>query len=633
MSKSQAKLESLREVLHQAIELQQRGKLKAAERKYRNILKTAPNHTDALQFLAVLLQESGKADAALHFMQKALNIAPDNPVLNSNQAEIYRLQGNFDATEFYANKALELNPELIDPLVILGSVHQSRENYAKAADFYCKALSLTPNDITVRNELGNVYSAQERFREAVEQYQFALDKNDQFHDCRINLADTLIALGETELAIAHYQRLLQQQPNNVPLLLKLARSMLSIQSLDVLSILYKALRLEKNNAEIHFWLGIYEQTMGAFEQAGDHFKKAISLNPGYYDPWYRLSLNKGFIPTDHQLSMLKTTFDQLQSDDANNPDLITLGFSLGRFYEQNNDFDSAFKYYQVGNRIKSAQQPFDKHRHDEQVDNIIKTFDAEFFDQRRGWGNQTTLPVFIVGMPRSGTTLVEQIISSHPSVHGGGELQLMLKLVADLKPDDDNAAASHAQRIAIFKQSEVTNLSDRYLQKLQAFNPQAQYISDKLPGNYFRLGVIFLLFPNATIIHCQRDAMDTCWSCYQQNFESGLRFTNDLENLGYAFQGYQRLMQHWQQIKPGRMMDIKYETLLQNPEPESRRLLEHCGLDWLPEVLKFHQQQRPVSTASLWQVRQPLYQSSIGRWKAYEEFLQPLKSQLGIKDN
>ncbi len=628
MPKSQANPESLRQTLQKAVAQQQSGNLNAAERKYRSILGVVPNHTDALQFLAVLLQQSGKTKAALHFMRRALKINADNPVINSNQAEIFRLQGNYEAAETYANKALELNPDLIDPLVILGSISQEKQNYAKAANYYAAALNLTPNDITVRNELGNVFSAQERFREAADQYQLALEQNNQFDDCRINLADTLISLGEAELAISHYQILLRRQPDNIALLLKLARSLISLQSIAARAILVHALKLDKNNAEIHFWLGVYEQTMGAFEQAGGHFKTAIALNPDYYDPWYRLSLDKGFTPTDEQLRLLKTTFGRLQSADTNNPELITLGFSLGRFHEQRSDFDNAFKYYQVGNRIKTAQQPFDKQQHDVQIDNIIKIFDSEFFDQRQGWGNQANLPIFIVGMPRSGTTLVEQIISLHPSVHGGGELQLMLKLAADLKPDDENTASSHAQRIAILKQSEVTILSDRYLQQLQALNPQSQYISDKMPGNYFRLGVIFLLFPNAKIIHCQRDAMDTCWSCYQQNFESGLAFTNNLESLGHAYLGYQRLMRHWHQVSPRRIIDIKYETLLQNPESESRRLLDHCGLDWQPEVLNFHQQQRPVSTASLWQVRQPLYQSSIGRWRAYERYLQPLREIL-----
>ena len=207
---------------------------------------------------------------------------------------------------------------------------------------------------------------------------------------------------------------------------------------------------------------------------------------------------------------------------------------------------------------------------------------------------------------------------------------MMLKLTAGLKSDTDIPVSSHAQRIASMKKQEVSLLSERYIDELQSLSKTATHISDKLPGNYFRLGIIFLLFPNATIIHCQRGAMDTCWSCYQQNFESGLRFTNDLENLGHAYRGYQRLMQHWHSIKPGRILDIKYESLLQDPELEARRLLEHCNLDWQPDVLQFHQQQRPVSTASLWQVRQPLYQSSVGKWGAYQRHLQPLKVLLGV---
>jgi hypothetical protein len=164
-------------------------------------------------------------------------------------------------------------------------------------------------------------------------------------------------------------------------------------------------------------------------------------------------------------------------------------------------------------------------------------------------------------------------------------------------------------------------MAQQYLEKLQALQPAANRILDKLPGNYLRLGIIFTLFPEARIIHCKRDPMDICWSCYQQNFEQGLAFTNDLENLGYTYLGYLKLMAHWHELFPDRILDIEYEDLLNNPDTQSRRLLKHCNLNWNPEVLNFANQQRPVATASLWQVRQPLYKTAIGRWKDYQKYL------------
>ncbi|MFV2032087.1 MAG: sulfotransferase, partial [Gammaproteobacteria bacterium] len=219
-------------------------------------------------------------------------------------------------------------------------------------------------------------------------------------------------------------------------------------------------------------------------------------------------------------------------------------------------------------------------------------------------------------------------LSSHAAVHGAGELPFMLDLVASLKDLDPTSAQSHAQRVRDLSRQQVADMSARYLLDLQALLPGARRILDKMPGNYFRLGLIFLLFPQVRVIHCTRDPMDTCWSCYQQNFEQGLLFTNDLENLGHAYRGYSRLMAHWHSLFPGQITDLCYEDLLNDPETCSRRLLEHCGIEWDPAVLEFHQLRRPVSTASLWQVRQPIYKTSVGRWKAYEEFLQPLQKIL-----
>ncbi len=254
----------------------------------------------------------------------------------------------------------------------------------------------------------------------------------------------------------------------------------------------------------------------------------------------------------------------------------------------------------------------------------MEIFDNAFFTQRNGWGIDSELPVFIIGMPRSGTTLVQQILSAHPLIHGAGELPLMLELASSLNPDKQNTPKSHARRVAALEQQQVTEIALEQLEQMHSLAPETRHVVDKLPGNYFRLGMIRLLFPQAKIIHCQRDPMDTCWSCYQQNFESGLNFSNDLENLGHAYCGYRRLMAHWHRVFPGQIFDLDYESLVQDPETISRKLLEHCGAPWQPQVLDYQKLEQPVNTASLWQARQPIYQSSIDRWKSYQQFLEPL---------
>ncbi len=633
MHKLAAKPEQIKHTLHQAIELQQRGKFKSAERKYRSILKVAPRHTDALQFLAVLLQQTGNPKAACHFMQQALKTSPDNPRLLSNQAEIYRMQDNQDLAEKYARQALRINPELVDPIVIIASSLQAKNDFEGSAEYYNRALALTPNAIDVRNELGNVLSSLQRFAEAATHYRRAIEQNPDFDDCRLNLADTLVELQEPEGAITEYRHLLKHQPDSVTLLLKLAQVLINYnQPVDAEPLLAHAHKLDKGNPLVHYWLGIYAQTMGDFELSGTHFEQAIQLSPDHIDPWYQLSLNRGFKPTLEQLLALASRFQKLEANSLGDPGLVPLGFALARFYEQQNNFDRSFQYYQTANRVKSRLDPFDGTRHDEQIENIINIFDSNFYAERNGWGNPSEKPVFIVGMPRSGTTLTEQIISTHAKAHGGGELPMMLKLVDNLKQKKSSSATGHTHLVAELEQNEVKSLADQYLTELGKLNKSVSIIIDKLPGNYFRLGVIFLLFPNARIIHCQRHAVATCWSCYQQNFERGLRFTNDIDHLVLAYKGYQRLMHHWHSVKPSSIFDLKYELLLEDPLQQCQDLLEFCNLDWDPAVLEFHQQQRPVSTASVWQVRQPLDRAAGNRWKAYEPYLQNLKAGLGFNN-
>jgi len=664
-SARQLKLSSkyaLQQSLKQAIKLQQKGSLLAAERKYRDILKQVPTHLETLQYLAILLQQSGKTASAINFMQKALDSEPENPHLLKNIAEIYRTQGDLGKAEFYAKKALSFQTNNVDALVILGTVYYQQQDTQKAIEQFTSALNINPSDVFARNDLANVLGSIGQHQNAVEHYKRALSQYPNFDDCRINLADTLLKLEYYDEAIDHYQQAIKRHPKNAIIHNRLGSVFEKQGKIDKATLYYQAalehnpnllearlnmgqivlasdpnaaeiwfssaLTVDPNYAEGHYWLGIHAQTIGNFQQATTCFQQAIRLNPEFYNAWYRLSMNRSFEPSRQQLEVLEQQFNATIKDSPDDNILITLGFTLGRFQEQRGDYVSAFEYFNYANRLKSRLHRFDKTQHDAQIDDIINTFNVEFYKQRNSWGSQSKLPVFIVGMPRSGTTLVEQILSAHPSIHGAGELQFMLDLVKSLKKSVPVPSKSHAGRFKHLEHQQISDLARQYVSDLQALAPEAIRILDKLPGNYLRLGIIFLLFPEARIIHCKRDPMDTCWSCYAQNFERGLNFTNDLENIGHAYRGYLNLMAHWQELFADQILEIQYEDLLEDPDTHSRRLLQHCGLDWHPDVLNFSNQQRPVSTASLWQVRQPLYKTSIGRWKTYQQYLVPLQKIL-----
>ena len=656
--------DALQQSLQKAINLQQKGNPAAAERIYRDILKRSPTHIETLQYLAILLQQAGNTASALNFMQKALDSAPENPGLLKNIAEIFRTQGNLGKAELYAKKALSFQANNVDALVILGTVYFQQQHSQDAIEQFTSALNINPDDVFARNELAKVLGSIGQHQKAAEHYKRALSQFPDFDECRINLADTLVKLKYYDEAIDHYQQVIKRHPKNAIVHSRLGSAFEKQGKIDQATLCYQCalehnpkllearlnlgkivmatdphaaetwfsstLATDPNYTEGHYWLGIHAQTMGKFEQSTTYFRQAIKLDPEFYHAWYRLSMNRTFKPSGEQLEILERRFNETIKHNPDDNILITLGFTLGRFQEQRGDYASAFEYFNYANRLKSRLHRFDKTQHDAQIEDIINTFDSGFYKQRNGWGNPSKLPVFIVGMPRSGTTLVEHILFAHPSIHGAGEILFMLDLVKTLKKSVPLPSKSHASLFKDLEQRQVTDLAQGYLNDLQALAPEAIRILDKLPGNYLRLGIIFLLFPGARIIHCKRDPMDTCWSCFAQNFEMGLHFTNDLENMGHAYRGYLNLMAHWQALFSDRILDIRYEDLLEDPEAQCHRLLRHCGLDWHPDVLNFTDQQRPVSTASLWQVRQPLYKTSIGRWKTYRQHLGPLQKILSL---
>lgn len=308
------------------------------------------------------------------------------------------------------------------------------------------------------------------------------------------------------------------------------------------------------------------------------------------------------------------------------PRRAALHFALGRLLDRRDDIDGAFRHYHAGNRIKAALAPFDAAAHAAYTDRLIEIFDQRFFAERAGFGSPSERPVFIVGMPRSGSTLVEQILSCHPDVTAAGEHDEMRRIARRL-PEAVESTARFPDCVAAITPDIAAGLAAAYLASLERLDPppgDARRVADKMLGNFLRLGLIALMFPNARVIHCRRDPLDTALSCYVQSFERGMRFTYDLAHLGIAYRHYERLMAHWRRALPLAMLDVQYEALVADQEGTSRQIVDFCGLDWDPCCLAFHEKERQVRTASFWQVRQPLYASSVGRWRRYEAHLGPL---------
>ena len=328
--------------------------------------------------------------------------------------------------------------------------------------------------------------------------------------------------------------------------------------------------------------------------------------------------------------MIELIEQQAARDDLSDEDRCFLGFAGGKIFDDIKDYEKAFAYYEMGNRSRKIIFDIVAFRRD--VDRTIEVFSAETIRELSQHGLQTDLPVFIIGMPRTGTTLVEQILSSHPTVHGAGELR-DISAIAGTMPQHAPRKTDYPECIKELPFNAISGFSEAYLKRLRTFDKRASRIINKMPGNFLNLGLISIMFPQAKVIHCLRDQLDTCLSCYFQRFRTGHDYSHDLKDLGRYYLEYERLMEHWQQVLPHQPYELAYADLVQNQEAISRELVEFIGVDWDDQCLDFHANQRPVTTASNWQVRRPMNRSGLERWKNYDQNLDGLRQVLAGEEN
>jgi tetratricopeptide (TPR) repeat protein len=518
--------------------------------------------------------------------------------------------------------------------------------------------AFSPGEAELRKVTADQLGAQGRIDEALREYLNAIDANPEYLPAYIGLAVTLQLAGRHDEALAAYREGLEVDPKSVEIHAAMAALLAQLGRMDeshtaqargVLAnpnaalthqamgeiLLQKAdpagaagsfrraLAIEPNLAGAWNSLGTALSSLGQFDEAAECFRRYLKLCPDSASGYANLVSTGKYDPSQvTQRLKLLIARPGLPASER-----IHAEFTLGKLLDKAGEFDEAFAHYAQANlivkqRLEAAGHRFDAAARAAQTDQTLGAFSREFFTSRRTWGSLSELPVFVVGMPRSGTTLVEQIAASHSKVHGAGELRDMTEIAKGFGGRDIKSAAESWTPAAI------RQAADRHLLRLQAMSAVAARVIDKLPGNVYRVGLIAVLFPNARIIQCRRDPHDTCLSCYFQNFVTGNLFSNDLGYCGPEYRATERLLDHWRDAVPLRILDVQYEKLVADPETESRRIIDFLGLDWEPECLEFHRNSSPVLSSSLWQVRQPIYNGSVGRWKHYEKHLGPLLQAL-----
>ncbi len=432
--------------------------------------------------------------------------------------------------------------------------------------------------------------------------------------------------GDFDAAAAYLQRAVISDSERASYHLDLGRTLQHLNRIDeAVAAVRHALDLDPGDPDAHLAHAGICVDAGDFAEAEAAYRRVIDKRSRSGAAWYGLALIKHFEHGDADIDAMAAALaaGPLEAREQSN-----LLFALGRAHDHLGDYDTAFGYLREANRIKRQLVPFDMQAEVRNTERIIDAFTPAVFEKFRGAGDPSQVPVFILGMPRSGSTLVEQILASHPGVHGGGELNDLWRTVVGIGAFLP-AGLGLPEGVGAVRAEGWQEIGSRYVEAIRRYAPGAERITDKLPFNYTLAGIIHLMLPRARIINCVRDPLDTCLSCYMISFGGDRGFTNDLGELGLTYRLYERLMQHWHQVMPGVILDVMYEELTADVESHARRIVQHVGLEWSAQCLEFHTNTRPVATASYAQVRQPIYRSSVGRWKRYEKYLGALQGALG----
>ena len=616
----------VRKKKEKALKALQQGRVDEAARLLEQYCKTSPRDTDAWVMLASIHGQQGNFDAVADCCRHVLSITPGQPAANSLLGNTLALQGDHAAARACYRKALGANPNDAGTLNNLGTSLYLAGELEEGAEILNRVLELKPDYADAHNNLGNIYKALNKNSEAIHHFQRALALNPQLFETWLNLGNIYSdRVGFPSAAEDCFRRALRLKPDSIAAESGLV-NMLRFQS-----------RLDESLALIRAAIGKRPDDRSALageadilERQGDHqlaYDRVRNLlgkdpaNPMAVDTLTRLCSK--FDCCDEAIRLGEELCD---SDSLNETGRQTLHFGLGKLHDKLEHYDNAFEHYRRGNATNDV--PFDGPGYREKFDAIIDSYSKEALARLPKAGHGDSRPVFIVGMPRSGTSLTEQILASHPEVCGAGELNDINDLAAGLCTTL-KSGKGYPECVSDLTQLAADQFASRYLDHLDSFSTSAVRITDKMPHNFVNLGLIALLFPEARIIHCQRDPRDTCLSIYFQSFGWLHSYATDLSHLGYYYRLYEKLMRHWESVIDLPVMSVRYEDMVTDQERVSRELVNFLGLDWDDNCLQFHKAKRTVATASYDQVRQPMYTQSMARWKHYEKHIGPLVEALG----
>ena len=562
--------------------LRDQGKLKKAEEAYRKAVALKPDFIDAYNNLTLILIQMLRYEEALTSSRYVIAFQPEHAVAYSYQAYILKELGRLQEAEESARTALRMNPDLVDSKIELADILFLSDRYAEAETLFSEAVEEAPDSYQLQLKLSGVLERSNKIEEALAAVERALELSPETPEIYHRKAMILFMAGKIDESLETIEEALKIKPDFA--------AAISVKS-EIL------------------------QSMGKMEEALKTSREAADMNddtPGLY-----LTLSK------------VKKFDSIDDPDfakmremAERPLLgrsqkTGLHFALFKAYQDIGEYDEAFKHLKMGNDLKRASVVYDSRSQHISFDAIKKTYTKDYFKKLEGHGYDSDVPIFIIGMPRSGTTLTEQIISSHPDVFGAGELSYITEIEKEFGiPNEENCKA----------------MGEAYVKRVRAYHKDAEKarkITDKMPGNYHKLSQIITTLPNAKIIHCRRNPMDVCLSAYKQFFARGHYWSYNINDMAEHYRVYYEMMEYWRQVLPkNSFLEIDYEETVGDFENQARKLLDYVEMEWDDACLMPHKQKRSVMTASKGQVIKPIYKTSIEAWRRYEKQLMPLYEQL-----
>ncbi|MEC7984857.1 MAG: sulfotransferase, partial [Myxococcota bacterium] len=599
--------------LGQALEIQ--DLVEEALHAYFQVLQLDEQHAHAYYSVSLLLKKAGRFPEAKMYALKALALLPDSEDVRMLYASILFELEEWVLAQLQYQEIVLQNPTLASAHTAIGTIFDKQGHLSAAIVAYKRSIEIDPAQSEAYTKIGRCLLKDGQQVEALEAWCRSVSNNPDQPELHNELGVLYCTLEDYQRSHFHLTESLRQNPDNAFAhynLGNLLQSAIPPERDAAIACYRRSIQCDPEFAQAYHNLGNLLLIRNQKEEGLVCYRKAVSLHPEYVESHLQIALRTTFQTKTDEVEAMESLY---HSQELAEEKKVYLAFGLGKIYDDLEQYEQSFRYYRAANRLRRKQYDYSIADTRSHVDKIKNVFCSQFFSSRSPIPAHGNPPIFIVGMMRSGTTLVEQILSSHPQVFGAGECNTLPKIVDIYETESNqNPYPDFATECSVEDCIEMAKLYQRTQSK---YAPSAKYICDKLPHNFYFLGLIHLLFPHAKIVLCLRNPMDTCWSMYRQNFTGHHPYTYDLEELGLFYGISRRLFAHWRETIPQAFYEIHYENLVKDTEAQVRALLEYCDLPWHDGCLQFYDNQRAVHTPSLFQVRQPIYPHAMGQWRKH----------------